>query len=553
MFFPAKRCSIFNCFICRVSNRLFYGILLGTLVVYLLGMRLDVMEVDAAQYAEMSWEMFTTGSYLKVYNLGADYLDKPPLLFWLNSICFTVFGAGNFTYKLPSLLFALLGVYSTYRLARIFYEENTARLAAVVLATAQALFLITNDVRTDTMLMGAVVFSIWKWAAYFTSGGKKNLLLGSLGVGLALLAKGPIGLIAVGAAVVPHLVWKGHWRKLFDWRLVFTLVIIAAMLAPMCIGLYQQFGVKGLRFYFWTQSFGRVTGESEWNNHPDPLFLVHSTAWQIAPWTIYFFSGWFVCLYAVIKLRFARWALKEYISLSGFTLILLALSQSRYQLPHYIVVVFPLAAIITAGYINSGWSNLKLHRIFTGIQAAVLVALFTVAALLQYCFLGTSMVPIILLVAFATLTAFVFKRKGAVLATAVAAILFNALMSGFYFPSILQYQAGGDFGRFIREHKSDITHFVTFQTSVDFSTAFYARQTKVPAVWDVAGLKAPGMPGKKLMVITGQAGLQELKNAGVHYTIKLERVTFPVARMNLQFLNPQTRSTVCNRLYLVQF
>lgn len=525
---------------------------MGTLAVYLLGMRLDVMEVDAAQYAEMSWEMFATGNYLKVYNLGADYLDKPPLLFWLNSICFTVFGAGNFTYKLPSLLFALLGVYSTYRLARMFYEENTARLAAVVLATAQALFLITNDVRTDTMLMGAVIFSVWQWAAYFTSGGKKNLLLGSLGVGLALLAKGPIGLIAVGAAVVPHIVWKGQWRKLFDWRLAFSVIIIAAMLAPMCIGLYQQFGVKGLRFYFWTQSFGRVTGESEWNNHPDPFFLVHSTAWQIAPWTIYFFSGWVVCLYAVIKLRFARWALKEYVSLSGFTFILLALSQSRYQLPHYIVVVFPLAAIITAGYINSGWNNLQLHRIFTGIQAAVLVALFAVAALLQYCFLGTNMVPIILLVAFATLTAFVFKRKGAVLATAVAAVLFNALMSGFYFPAILQYQAGGDFGRFIRENKSGITHFVTFQTSVDFSTAFYARQTKVPAVWDIAGLKAPGMPGKKLMVITGPDGLQELEKAGLPYTILLERIVFPVARMNLQFLNPKTRNSVCSKLYVIQ-
>jgi len=552
LFFPARLGSVFNCFICRVSNRLFYGILLGTLAVYLLGLRLDVMEVDAAQYAEMSWEMLTTGSYLKVYNLGLDYLDKPPLLFWLNTACFSVLGPGSFTYKLPSLLFALLAVYSTYRLSQMFYEESTARLAAIVLATTQALFLITNDVRTDTMLMGAVIFSIWKWAAYFTYRGKKNLVFGSLGVGLALLAKGPIGLIAVGVAVVPHVLWKGQWRKLFDRRLIFAVVIIAFMLAPMCIGLYQQFGIKGLRFYFWTQSFGRITGESEWNNHPDPFFLVHSTAWQIAPWTIYFFAGWVICLYAIVKLRFARWTLKEFISISGFTLILLALSQSKYQLPHYIVVVFPLAAIITAVYIKSGWNSPKLDRIFTGIQAAVLVALFGVAALLQYSFLGTGIISIILLVLFAVCTAFIFNKKGAVLATAVAAVLFNALMSGFYFPAILQYQASGDFGRFIRHRTDENTRFATFKTPVDFSTAFYARQTKVPAVWDVAALKELGMPENKLVLITNPAGLQELKNAGVKYTVKLERLTFPVSRMNLQFLNPKTRHTVCNRLYLIQ-
>ena len=60
------------------------------------------------------------------------------------------------------------------------------------------------------------------------------------------------------------------------------------------------------------------------------------------------------------------------------------------------------------------------------------------------------------------------------------------------------------------------------------------------------------MPENKLVLITNPAGLQELKNAGVKYTVKLERLTFPVSRMNLQFLNPKTRHTVCNRLYLIQ-
>lgn len=515
-------------------------------------MRLDVMEIDAAQYAEISWEMFTTGSYLQVYNLNAPYLDKPPLLFWLNSICFSLFGIGNFTYRLPSLLFALLAIYSTYRFARLYYEEAVARLAAVILASTQALFLLTNDVRTDTMLMGAVIFSIWQWASYFEQKKWRNLLAGSVGLGLALLAKGPIGLIVVGAAIVPHVLWKRQWRKLFDWRLIVAIIVIAVMLAPMCIGLYQQFGFKGLQFYFWTQSFGRITGESEWNNQPDPLFLVHSTAWAIAPWTVFFFVGWFTFIYAVFKLRFARWSLREFISLSGFTLVLIALSLSKYQLPHYIFVVFPLAAVITAVYLNSGWNSEKERRVFTGIQVAVLVALGVVAALLQYSFLGEKFLPKVFLGLLAIVVAVVFIRKGAVLASAAAAILFNLLMNVSFFPAILHYQAGGDFGRFIREQSGPTSGFVTFNTTLDFSTAFYSRQKDVPAFWDTSALLAYNASNPLTLILTNTSGLQQLQQAGVSYEIARERHTFPVARMNIQFLNPETRQSVCNTLYVIE-
>ena len=214
------------------------------------------MQVDAAQYAVMSWEMLTTHSFLKLHCLGSDYLDKPPLIFWLSSLSFSVLGFNNFAYKLPSLLFALLAVFSTYRFAKMYYDEKTSRMAAVILATCQAVFLITNDVRTDTLLMGAVIFSIWQWAEFFETKKTVNILLGSMGVALALLAKGPIGLVATCVALLPHLALKGRLKNLFDWRLILATVIVALFLTPMCIGLYQQFGLKGLRFYFWSQSFG---------------------------------------------------------------------------------------------------------------------------------------------------------------------------------------------------------------------------------------------------------------------------------------------------------
>src|SRR3954463_16252122 len=103
-----------------------YILLAAILAVYITGMLVDVMTVDAAQYAEMSLEMLRTKSFLKVFCLGQNYLDKPPLLFWLDSVSYFIFGVGNFAYKLPSLLSALLGIYSTYRFALLYYSRETA-------------------------------------------------------------------------------------------------------------------------------------------------------------------------------------------------------------------------------------------------------------------------------------------------------------------------------------------------------------------------------------------------------------------------------------------
>ena len=61
---------------------LHYRLLLFALAaVVAAGMGLDLMEVDAAQYAAMAREMLERKDYLHLYHRGQDYLDKPPLLF----------------------------------------------------------------------------------------------------------------------------------------------------------------------------------------------------------------------------------------------------------------------------------------------------------------------------------------------------------------------------------------------------------------------------------------------------------------------------------------
>ena len=87
-----------------MPNKSLIFFIVAILIIYFLNLFIDVMEVDAAQYVSISLEMFRNGSYLKVFHRNADYLDKPPMLFWLAVLSFKVFGVSTWAYKLPAVL-----------------------------------------------------------------------------------------------------------------------------------------------------------------------------------------------------------------------------------------------------------------------------------------------------------------------------------------------------------------------------------------------------------------------------------------------------------------
>ena len=175
-----------------MREKTLYGILALVLLAYLPGLWVDVMDVDASQYASISREMADSGSFLEVMHRGENYLDKPPLLFWLSALLFKIFGPGNLVYKLPSFLVTLLGLYSLFRLTERWYDRKTGLLAAIILGSSLAWYQFNNDVRTDTLLAGFVVFAVWQLDRFSSSGKAMHFIAGFSSVALAMMSKGPI-------------------------------------------------------------------------------------------------------------------------------------------------------------------------------------------------------------------------------------------------------------------------------------------------------------------------------------------------------------------------
>ena len=249
--------------------------LTAILSMYLLGaFMIPLMDVDAAQYASISREMLEKHSYLQIFDLNADYLDKPPMLFWLSALSMKIFGIYDWAYRIPSLLFLALALYATYQFAKLYYSITTARLATLILASSQAFFLIAHDIRTDTMLVGWVMSTIVAIAYWTHTKQNKYFLIAVVAIAGGMMTKGPIALVVPILCFVPEWFCQKEWGYFIKPIYLIGILIMAILLFPMTWGLYQQFDLhpgkiinhrpiqSGVEFYYWTQSFGRYTGEN---------------------------------------------------------------------------------------------------------------------------------------------------------------------------------------------------------------------------------------------------------------------------------------------------
>ncbi len=534
---------------------------------YLAGMFLDVMEADAAQYATMSLEMLQTGNYLEIYHRGNDYIDKPPLLFWLSSLSFRWFGVSNFAYKLPSVLFTILGLWATYRLTRLLYTASAAFFAMLMLASCQAWFMINHDVRTDTILAASTVFAIWQLLLYTRTNRWVHVVWGALGVAGAMLTKGPIGLMVPALALGTDFLAKRQWRFIFRWQWVAMLAIVGICLLPMLWGLYTQFDLSehgkktyngiitsGLRFYFWTQSFGRLTGESTWKNDTDPFYFVHTFAWAFLPWSFLFFAALVRKLRHAIRYRFRFPSRQEALTLGGILIPAFAFSLSKYKLPHYIFVFFPLAAMLTGHFISVLLRSKAVHRVRVWSITQWIISLLLLALVALLCsisFPNGSVFWLLLIAATILAAAFFFFNANYSLSLIVIPVvsmaIVNLVLNLNIYPQLLQYQAGTSASHVVM---ADPQHrpFVSYPFEY-YGMDFYYRQA-VPRV-DTVQTILDHYAGQQVWVFTNEKGRNELNESGCQFIEDRHLEHYHISKLTIKFLNPRRRASTLMHKYLL--
>ena len=393
----------------KLSLLAFFAVLLG-LVTYYYGLFIDLTG-DAGKYAAIARHIIESGDYINLKIHGDPYEQKPPLLFWLAAFGFKIGGLNNFSYKIFSVLYAFSGIFFTYKIGEVLYSRRIGKIAAYLLFFCECYFLYCMDVHTDLLIQANVAFAIWQLAMYLKNKKRLNFILAFTAIGLAMMSKGPIGGAVPAFALGTHLIMKKDFRQLFHPKWIAGITIALLATVPAFIGLFNQFGWEGIRFFFWTNNAGRISGEYAGKN-TDFLFYVHTLLYLYAPWSLLLFSSIFLEFRSIFKKPFAQ---KEYLLLGGICIYFFIISIARGKSPNYIFIIVPLFSVLTAKWISrvldhQASKDFKAFRIMQNIYFT-LIGVFLIA-MMTYLFPTRDWGYWALFVVILSACIYIFRQKG---------------------------------------------------------------------------------------------------------------------------------------------
>lgn len=249
----------------------------ATIYIYPLTLRTPLIDPDEGMHAAIAQDMVERGDYVIPRYCGEPFRDKPFLYFAAEALSLRTFGMNEAAVRLPGMLFALLGCFTTAVLAWRFYNKDCAIYTCLVSLTLVVPLIVAQSPIHDIALVPAlncVVLCFWEQEKAISAKSRIAWLVGgAMSIGFAILTKGLIGiaLIAGGLAIYTAM------TKAFSWQLAaryaFVLVMGAALAAPWFVAM-EHASPGYLQYYFIDRHF--------WG------FASHSQEHGAAPWYYYF-------------------------------------------------------------------------------------------------------------------------------------------------------------------------------------------------------------------------------------------------------------------------
>lgn len=535
-----------------------------------------VMEPDGALYASIAKGMYLRSDLVNMYAHGKDWLDKPHFPFWAAAFSYSIFGISSFAYKFPALIFWAIGGWYCWEYALRWHGRTVAQVTLLLYLTALHLVISNNDVRAEPYLTGMLIGCVYHYRRAMT-GQWTEVIAGSAWLALAVMTKGIFVVIPVGLgmlwywwkgssdAILPDTLlgsarvldgWKGIVHQFGRQRWWMAAILVGVFILPELYCLWLQFdaqpekevfgrkAVSGLKFFFWDSQFGRFMNTGPIKGKGDPFFFLHTLLWAFLPWSVW--------LYTAIGQYFGRRrvldALCTGVGIAAFVLF----SLSKFQLPHYMNIVFPFFAILTAQWLVEMAEPAKIWKFVSSIQVFI-VSLMLVACLViwglmsgggywwvsGWILLGGGLVWLCFrgyLDSGLSTIHLPLQRARLLLSTYLAALTLFGFLNMFFYPVLLRYQSGTQAAYWLEANQPDEPVHVL--EPVSYSLDFYSGSTVYYTGFESLIIQARQKPQ---LVFSSPETFDSLQDRRCRVKVEKRFPHFAVSRLQIGFLMPRTR------------
>lgn len=263
--------------------------LLALLLFFSANGQLLITDPVESNYALTAGEMLASGDWLSPRIYGNYWYDKPWLFYGELLAAFRFFGETPFAARFFPAVFGTIGVLQTYWFAQELYNRRTGFLSGLIMATTVEYFYLAKAVVTDMTLF---VFMDGALMLFYVARTRQRprLYYGAYFLaGLAILTKGPIGLVLPGLIILAYLLGNRDSHTLFHMKLCRGLLLSLSIAALWYGPMVQLHGSAFLEGFIGVHNILRATvSEHPRNNtwwYYFLIFLIGCFPWSLSlPW-----------------------------------------------------------------------------------------------------------------------------------------------------------------------------------------------------------------------------------------------------------------------------
>ena len=297
-------------------------------------------------HAEVARSMLVLGDWVGLRIDGIRYFDKPPLLYWLMALSFSVAGPTEVAARIWSALAAVGIAAVTARLGVVLGGARLGMLAGLMVVANPGMYLYGRLVKPDLPFILCLVLAYAGFAVAYRGGGRRGLVLFYVSLGVATLTKDILG--AIGPLLIVGLFFVlTRETPVAPWVPWWGIILLLGIAGPW----YALVEWNNRGFLWYTIVDNHVLNVARQRVFPDEDVPLGSLPFLGV--TFLAFAPWALATPPAVARAFRRpWedaGARLWVLIALWPLVVIGFfALSPFKLPHYALPAFPALALLVA-------------------------------------------------------------------------------------------------------------------------------------------------------------------------------------------------------------